>query len=105
MNCLKRSCDNVRVSPVTATVEGKNCRMLSHAMRCGGEEVKFARNVRSPKYVYRITSIYDDVRLLCTTGERVSAGIKNNGDKLLTLYENDLAVDESHCDSTVKHCD
>jgi hypothetical protein len=104
MNCLKRSCDNVRVSPVVTTVEGKNCKTLSLEMRWGGDEVKFARNVRSPKYVYRITSICDDVRLLCTTESSVSAG--NSREKQpLTLYETDHTVDASHCDSTVEHYD
>lgn len=67
MNWLKRSCESVRVSPVGTTDEGRNCKTSEAGIRLGGEEVKFARNVRSPKNVYRMTSKCEDDRLLCTT--------------------------------------
>lgn len=48
-------------------VEGKNWRMSELLIQLGGDDVKFARKLLSPKKVYLMTSTCDDVLLLCTT--------------------------------------
>lgn len=64
MNWENISFGNVSVSPVGFTEAGKNCKMSEWLMQLGGEEVKFARKLLSPKNVYLRTATCDEVLLL-----------------------------------------
>lgn len=67
---MNSSAERVTVSPDGLIEEGKNCNTSDEAIRVGGEEVKLAKKLMSPKKVYLMTSRCDEVRLLCTTWTR-----------------------------------